>query len=60
MRPSNYIQHALRVGECTDMARDGDPGSFNKFEKMQRNLDWTDLAILSDSPSQTKARPYVE
>ena len=74
MDPSNYTPHALRVGGCTDMARNGSPGwlieqkgrwSSKIWKDVYINLDWSDLAVWYDTSqsvllSQIKSKPYVE
>ena len=74
LNPANYTPHALRVGGCTDMARNGEPGWFIEqfgrwsskiWKDVYINLDWSDLALLHKTTqshllSQIRARPYVE
>ena len=52
LKASNYTPHALRVGGCTDMARNGEPGWFIEqfgewsskiWKDVYINLDWSDL-----------------
>ena len=74
LKPSNYTPHALRVGGCTDLTRNGNPGWFNEqmgrwsskiWKDLYVNLDWSDLALLHKTTqfrllSKIKSRPYVE
>lgn len=74
MKPTEYTPHALRVGGCTDMARNNEPNW--KIERLGRwsqsktwrdvyiNLDWTDLAILLNRPQSQlmaviKSQPFM-
>ncbi len=74
LNPEVYTPHALRVGGCTDKAREGYPGwylekwgrwSTNIWKRTYINLDWRDLAILhnktiSELTSNIANKPYVK
>ncbi len=74
MKPKEYTPHTLRVGRCTDLARQGKPGWY--IEKAGRwsskvwkdtyiNLDWTDLALLLNRPQselqhEIMVKPFLD
>ena len=74
MNPKHYTPHVLRVGGCTDRARNGEQGwQIEKFGRWSSkvwkdtyiNLDWSDLAILLNTTqtalqSRITTRPYVD
>ena len=74
LNPIHYKPHSLRMGGCTDWARDGKPGWFIEqvgrwsskvWKECYINLDFSDLALItgtsqSDLRAQIKNRPYVE
>ena len=72
LNPKHYTPHTLRMGGCTDKARQGEPGW--KIELWGRwaskiwkttyiNMDWTDLSkitnrTLTDLKKDVKIQPY--
>ena len=55
MNPKHYTPHCLRIGGCTDWARQGKPAwkierqgrwSSRMWKKTYVNMDWNDIANL--------------